>query len=82
MSNKDAIVEYVTNCRVPMSKWEIAGDLANLGQHGADWPRATANNWLRELENLIKDGVLVEVEGSVRVPVEVDDRPIQRSLFD
>lgn len=82
MSLSASIVEYVSECRIPQSAIETATDLETLGKHGADWPRATATHWMREIRELIDRGELREVDGLVMLPIVVDESPKQMSLFD
>lgn len=76
----EALIAFVSDYP-RLSVREIAGELEDLGKHGAAWPRATANHWKREIEKLIERGELVEVDGVVKLPVVTDDRPKQMTLF-
>jgi hypothetical protein len=68
--NFESLIEYVTNNRVPSSIFEIAADLENLGTFGADWPRASAQIWKRDLEAAIASGVLrLDENQCVRMPI-------------
>lgn len=59
---------------------EIAEELSSLGMHGSDVPKATSNQWLRELERCVDDGLLVvDGQGRVRVPAE-QAKPTQMDL--
>jgi hypothetical protein len=65
-----------------MARYEIAGTLETLGKHGADWPRATAQQWNREIDKAIADGLLVEDQtGLVRLPMEKPIVQKQLNLF-
>jgi hypothetical protein len=69
-SNYESLLEYVKTSRVPSSIFEIASDLANLGANGADWPRASAQIWKRDLEAAIASGVLrLDENDCVRMPI-------------
>jgi hypothetical protein len=75
------LLDYVKNCRIPMSRFEIADDLARLGAHGAEWPRASANQWNNAIRVAIANGELIEVDNVVRLPQEESQKPAQLSLF-
>ena len=78
----EAIIEYVSNCRVPMSPFEVAADLANLGNHGGNWPRASAETWNRAIEAALKDGaVRLDSEANLRLPEDHESGVKQLSLF-
>lgn len=69
-TNYESLLEYVRTSRAPSSIFEIASDLANLGANGADWPRASAQIWKRDLEAAIAQGVLrLDESGNVRMPI-------------
>ena len=76
----EALIAFVSDCP-RLSVWEIAGELEDLGKHGAAWPRATANHWKREIETLIERGQLVEVERVVKLPIVKDGKTKQMELF-
>lgn len=76
----DWIVGFVGACRCPQSIFEFAAELANLGQHGSDVPRANAQHWKRVIEDAVKDGVLIEDGSGIRVPIE-EATPKQLTLF-
>lgn len=78
----EPLIEYVSRSRAAMTILEIAADLAALGKHGADWPRASADAWKREIEKAISEGSLV-VDGSncVRLPQNKSDGVKQLDLF-
>jgi hypothetical protein len=68
--NFESLLEYVRTSRVPSTIFEIAADLANLGANGANWPRASAQIWKRDLEAAIAQGVLrLDENQCVRMPI-------------
>lgn len=76
-----SVVDYVKSSRVPMSIFEIAADLAKLGEHGAEWPRASAQIWKRNLEKAIEEGFLrLDDHHFVRLPL-AKPKEKQLSLF-
>lgn len=77
-----ALVEFVRTNRGPMDRWEIAGLLATLGRHGAEWPRCSAEQWHREIEASLKSGELCENEsGLIFAPPVKSNVSKQLSLF-
>ncbi|AMV30858.1 hypothetical protein VN12_19795 [Pirellula sp. SH-Sr6A] len=75
----DDLLQFVRGAQ-PSSIYELAGELAMLGESGAAWPRASAEHWRRELQSLIDSGKLVEVGGNISVAVTA--KPMQGTLFD
>lgn len=76
------LVEFIRTWREPVRLQTAASELNHLGNFGADWPKASFEHWCRELETLVNKGLLViDNEGQISVPVVMDDRPIQQSLF-
>jgi hypothetical protein len=66
---KDDIVEFVRSYREPVKLTEAASELHKLGNLGADWPRASYEHWMRELEQLANEGkLLIDAKGLVSVP--------------
>lgn len=76
------LTEFVADsARMEYSIQEIAEELSSLGMHGSEVPKATSNQWLRELERCVDDGVLaLDGNGRVRIPAE-EARPTQMDLF-
>jgi hypothetical protein len=81
MSEPNFIVGYISDSTVPMSMWEYAAELENIGKTGAQVPQATAQNWKREIEQAIAKGLLIEDrDGNVKAPA-LDAGPKQLTLF-
>jgi hypothetical protein len=60
---------------------EIANELHLLGEHGAEWPKATVEHWIRDLKKLANEGQLtIDEHGMVWVPIG-GDKPKQMTLF-
>jgi hypothetical protein len=80
----DALIEFVTaSNRLGYTAREVAEELEQLGQiPRSQWPRATAQHWLRTIERCIDDGLIVVRDGDrIGTPTE-DQSPRQMSLFD
>jgi hypothetical protein len=67
MSNDSELVAFVRSYREPVKLTEAASELHALGSNGADWPRASQEHWIRELEQLVKAGELAEENGFVSI---------------
>lgn len=81
MSEPTFIVSYISDSTTPMSIWEYAAELENIGKTGAQVPKSTAQNWKREIEQAIAKGLLVEdANGNVRAPA-LDAKVKQLDLF-
>lgn len=76
----EALITFIRGIQ-PVSIFEAAGELATLGEHGAAWPRASAEHWRRELTKLVNDGWLTETNGMLSVAVQRGDTPTQGMLF-
>ncbi|AMV31283.1 hypothetical protein VN12_04140 [Pirellula sp. SH-Sr6A] len=74
------LVEFLRKV-APIHIFEAAGELHALSQNGANWPRASAEHWKRELEKLVKDGTLDEVDGMLSIAKVKRDAPRQGTLF-
>jgi hypothetical protein len=75
----DDLLQFVRGAG-PCSIYELAGELAMLGENGSTWPRASAEHWRRELQALIDDGKLVDTDSNISVAVTI--KPKQGTLFD
>ena len=63
------LIDFVRSFREPVKLSEAANELHHLGNLGADWPRASFEHWIRELEQLADKGKLtIDTEGLVSVP--------------
>lgn len=74
------LVEFLRKV-APIHIYEAAGELHTLSQNGANWPRASAEHWKRELEKLVKDGTLDEENGMLSIAKVQRDAPRQGMLF-
>jgi len=84
MSDSDALVEFVTaSNRLGYTAQEVADELEQLGKvPRSQWPRATAQHWLRTIERCVEARLLeVRDEGRIGTPTE-DQSPRQMSLFE
>ncbi len=80
---KEWLAEYFATARTPMTAIELAQEFEQLGKHAPGWPRATRQNWKREIEQSIERGELVtDKSGYVRAAPKPDDAMKQLSLFD
>lgn len=69
--NQDSqdLIDFIRSFRGPVKLSEAANELHHLGNLGADWPRASFEHWMRELEQLAAKGKLdIDIEGLVSVP--------------
>jgi hypothetical protein len=77
----DDLVEFIRSHREPVKLSEAASELHALGNLGADWPRASYEHWIREFEQLAKNGKLqIDAKGMVSVPRE-EAGPTQMTFF-
>lgn len=77
----DDLVEFIRSYRGPVKLSEAASELHKLGNLGADWPKASQEHWIRELEQLAKNGKLqIDTDGLVSVP-RGEAGPTQLELF-
>jgi hypothetical protein len=83
-----AVIDFVTDAgRLEYTREEIAAELHTLGRYVPDepgkrgWPRASAAEWIAEIDRLLVAGSLIRTEsGSIRIaPKPVEMR--QQSLF-
>ncbi len=72
------LIQFVRGIQ-PVSMLDVATDLVSLAKSGAEWPKASAQNWIRELEGLVSTEKLILENGLVRVPV-VGARPKQMEM--
>lgn len=75
------LIEFVRSYREPVMASEAATELVQLGNIGADWPRASYEHWRREFERLVCAGLLLSEDGRLSVPIKQDERPKQGTLF-
>lgn len=78
MSND--LVEFIRSYRGPVKLSEAATELHHLGNLGADWPKASFEHWIRELEQLVKSGELAEDDGFVWIKRQ--EEVTQLNLFE
>ncbi len=78
--NDNHVIDFIRSNREPISIFEAAGDLHDLGLNGAERPRLQANQWKTELQRLVQLGKLIETNGMLSVPTETK-QPIQQELF-
>jgi hypothetical protein len=63
------LIDFVRSYREPIKLTEAASELNHLGNFGADWPRASYEHWIRELELLANKGKLtIDDKGMISVP--------------
>jgi hypothetical protein len=75
------LIDFIRSYRGPVKLSEAATELHHLGNLGADWPRASFEHWIRELEQLAKNGKLqIDAKGMVSVPRE-EAGPTQMTFF-
>lgn len=69
MNNDSELIDFVRSYREPVKLTEAASELNHLGNLGADWPKASFEHWIRELEQLADKGKLsIDDKGLVSVP--------------
>lgn len=62
------LIDFIRSYREPVSLDEAAIELHSLGNAGADWPRASVQDWRRELIKFVSDGKLSCNDGVLSVP--------------
>lgn len=69
MNNDSDLIDFIRSYRQPIELKEAASELSQLGNLGADWPRASYEHWIREFEQLANKGKLtIDNKGFVSVP--------------
>ncbi len=69
MSSLDSdLIDFIRSYREPVKLTEAASELHHLGNLGCDWKRASFENWVRELERLVQQGLLVCEDEKLSVP--------------
>lgn len=81
MDDHAGLVAFVGGYRGEVAKSEVASTLAVLGKHGAEWPRCSSEQWIRELDRLVQSGELIEKSGMLSVPIEAAKQERQLNLF-
>lgn len=76
-----ALIEFVVGNREPVALDEIGVELSKLNAAGAQWPKASPQEWKRRILGLVSTGKLINNDGMVWVPKE-EAQPKQLSLFD
>lgn len=61
------LIDFIRGYREPVSLDEAAMELHSLGNAGAAWPRASVQDWRRELIKLVSDGKLTCNDGMLSV---------------
>lgn len=74
------LIDFIRSARGPISLYYAAAELESLGTHGANWKRATATHWVRELRALVDAGELV-LDGETLTVAKKEELK-QGSLFD
>lgn len=75
------IIRFIASYREPTSIYQICAELETLGENGADWPRATCENWKRTITKLVDENKLtMDSSGCVWI-VANSDKPKQMELF-
>ena len=72
------LLEYVKySNRLGYTLGEIADELARFGRLGLGWPVASAEQWLKVGELMVRDGRLVQSAGKITLPVETQVRQLE-----
>ncbi|XZE18783.1 hypothetical protein SH449x_004088 [Pirellulaceae bacterium SH449] len=79
-ATESELIEFVRSYREPFPISMAATELHHLGNLGADWPKASYEHWVRELEQLVDKGLLDLTNGCLTV-ARVESL-VQKSLFD
>lgn len=74
------LIQFVASSREPTSIYLIAAELETLGYLGADWPRATAEHWKREILRLVEKNELT-IDDAGLVWIKKKEEPKQMTLF-
>jgi phosphohistidine phosphatase SixA len=79
----NAVLLYISELgRTQQTAAQVSDELARLGRHGADWPRASRAEWIAEIGRLIDAGSLEQrPDDTLRIPRENSSKPTQMGLF-
>lgn len=75
------LIRFIQSNREPTSIYMIAAELETLGYLGADWPRATAEHWKREIIRLVDKNELTMDEAGLVWLAKQGEAPKQMTLF-
>lgn len=75
------LINFIQSNREPTSIYLIAAEMETLGYLGADWPRATAEHWKREILRLVdKNELTMDDAGNIWI-AKKGGEPKQMTLF-
>lgn len=82
MDRVSDIVSFVRGERRPLKRFELLLEISKLSMYCGSWPKGSFVEWGAALNAAIAAGRLVESDGKVRFPVEVEPAlAVQLSLF-
>lgn len=79
----EAVVEWVQGERIPQTRFSVIAELRTLANHCTSWPNATISQLNQAIDEAIKQNLITESDGVLRV-VAVDSKRTtarQQELF-
>jgi hypothetical protein len=83
MSLVSEVVEFISNEREPIHCADVAMELVRLGANTNLWSKAEYMDWIKAMGQAVKDGLLVEIDGKLRIKPEetAPNKSSQLELF-
>ncbi len=72
---QSSVLEWIQGERVPISRAELVREIMRLSGYCDLWPVATASQWHEAIDAVVKQSLITELNGKLRLAVIAETQP-------